>query len=953
MNEQERAELERLKRRQEALQMQLAGLGADIRHLTARLSAATQPAPEILPPEASQSVTQPPPKEAVEPDRYSSAVPPPLPPVIPAVAIREALAEAHTESHEQPPAFMPSSVTPPPPPQRETFEMKLGTYWLVRVGIVMLLTGLVFLGTYAYKNFIGKFGPAGKVTLLYAASATLLGFGGWLQRKREKEALRNYGQVLFAGGLAAVYFTTYAAHYVEVLRVIASPVIDALLLMAWAAVTVWIADRRKSEVLALFAVGLAYYTSAITQVGLFTLGSNLVLTAAAVFFLVRNRWTTLSFISVLATYGGFAFWRFHRGDWSLDARVAEVWHANFFLTGYWLFFTAAVFFARGKSLANAGRALFASLNNGAFFALVLLSMLHIAHGNFWKFSLGFGSVLLLAALAARQFLTDELVVKNTYVVQGLTLVTVGFIAYFTGLKLALVLAAESVVLTFLGRQQKNFLVSAGGYVTAALSAAWVLSAMTTSNSDVLLGSAISAALLLNAWWEQRHDDERDVSVVRPSSSYFVALAIGVCGIVTWHAVPEQWRAVAWMIEAVTLTALFYAFRISELPLFAQALAVAAQGYWFFEFALRQNRPHWLVPATLIGGTLALSHWWQRQKRLAFAPELRHLLQIVYGLALVGVLFFWFQPKLAPAAWLAFLNVLAIGLTIYGVVTRAWALAACAQVFLLISSVEFFQQFLDGKPAWQFALVPVATWLVLGIATTAFLSRAGDATREEVRRPLLQVSTFYRAVAFLMSLWWVFAYVPAPNQFWVFCALGLALLVLAGAMKSREVIAFSALYLAVAFATWFVKVFIDVSVVNWANALAMVCVLAAQQLTRRLPQRYKLPQRADSVAILITGLALWTFVSRWVVLTSGAHFLLTVSWAALAAALFAAGFVLRERMHRWLGLGILACAVGRVFLSDVWKLETIYRILSFMALGVVLLALGFIYNKYQEKIRQWL
>jgi uncharacterized membrane protein len=39
--------------------------------------------------------------------------------------------------------------------------------------------------------------------------------------------------------------------------------------------------------------------------------------------------------------------------------------------------------------------------------------------------------------------------------------------------------------------------------------------------------------------------------------------------------------------------------------------------------------------------------------------------------------------------------------------------------------------------------------------------------------------------------------------------------------------------------------------------------------------------------------------------------------------------------------------------DVWKLETLYRILSFMALGVVLLVLGFIYNRYQEKIREWL
>jgi hypothetical protein len=47
------------------------------------------------------------------------------------------------------------------------------------------------------------------------------------------------------------------------------------------------------------------------------------------------------------------------------------------------------------------------------------------------------------------------------------------------------------------------------------------------------------------------------------------------------------------------------------------------------------------------------------------------------------------------------------------------------------------------------------------------------------------------------------------------------------------------------------------------------------------------------------------------------------------------------------------AVGRMVILDVWKLETIYRIASLFALGVVLLVLGFIYNKYQEKIKEWL
>ena len=85
----------------------------------------------------------------------------------------------------------------------------------------------------------------------------------------------------------------------------------------------------------------------------------------------------------------------------------------------------------------------------------------------------------------------------------------------------------------------------------------------------------------------------------------------------------------------------------------------------------------------------------------------------------------------------------------------------------------------------------------------------------------------------------------------------------------------------------------------------------------------------------------------------ALWLLLLFVASLQMSIFAAGILLRERFHRWLGLGVLAAAVGRVVLVDVWKQETIYRVLTFMALGVALLVIGFIYNKYQETIRKWL
>ena len=121
----------------------------------------------------------------------------------------------------------------------------------------------------------------------------------------------------------------------------------------------------------------------------------------------------------------------------------------------------------------------------------------------------------------------------------------------------------------------------------------------------------------------------------------------------------------------------------------------------------------------------------------------------------------------------------------------------------------------------------------------------------------------------------------------------------------------------------------------------------------MPERYPIRPEIHTAIILMGGFSLWRFLSLWVLEQQPAGFFLTASWSFLALAFFTAGIALRERMYRYLGLGVLACALGRVVIFDVWKLETFYRILSFMALGIVLLVLGFIYNKYQEKIREWL
>jgi len=138
-----------------------------------------------------------------------------------------------------------------------------------------------------------------------------------------------------------------------------------------------------------------------------------------------------------------------------------------------------------------------------------------------------------------------------------------------------------------------------------------------------------------------------------------------------------------------------------------------------------------------------------------------------------------------------------------------------------------------------------------------------------------------------------------------------------------------------------------------SLVAILVLLGQQQLARRVREHYEFNEGLHTTMILAGGASLWRFVSKWVVLVQAEGFYLTVVWATLALMLFVAGLLLSERIYRWLGLGVLGCALGRVVILDVWKLETLYRIFSFMALGIVLLVLGFIYNKYQEKIKQWL
>lgn len=68
------------------------------------------------------------------------------------------------------------------------------------------------------------------------------------------------------------------------------------------------------------------------------------------------------------------------------------------------------------------------------------------------------------------------------------------------------------------------------------------------------------------------------------------------------------------------------------------------------------------------------------------------------------------------------------------------------------------------------------------------------------------------------------------------------------------------------------------------------------------------------------------------------------WIVYGAALMVAGFWKRSAFVRWQAMVLLAVTIGKVFLYDSRELQQIYRILSFIALGVMLMAISYAYHR---------
>lgn len=133
----------------------------------------------------------------------ASSAPPPLPP--------EVEAAPPVAAHDTP---EPAAAPPPPPPARG-FEETIGTRWVVWVGGLTLALGGFFMVRYSIEA--GLVGPEVRVTLGGLFALALLLAGEWTRRKESVSSIAalpvaNIPAILTAAGTAVAFATVYAAY---------------------------------------------------------------------------------------------------------------------------------------------------------------------------------------------------------------------------------------------------------------------------------------------------------------------------------------------------------------------------------------------------------------------------------------------------------------------------------------------------------------------------------------------------------------------------------------------------------------------------------------------------------------------------------------------------------------------------------------------------------------------
>jgi uncharacterized membrane protein len=394
-------------------------------------------------------------------------------------------------------------VTKPPrteaPARRFRFDtLRSGEYWLNKVGIGLLLLGLIFL--YKYSVDQGWLVPMVRVAFGLALGTTLLAIG-----LRVYQDHRHFSQVVLGGGIAAYYATGFAAFNLYAL--VAYPVAFSYMVSV-TVLAVLLALRHDEVVLSVVGVAGALATPFVLYTGTENVPALvsytcLILTGTGAIYIYRG-WRSLFLMAFVGVWIVFLVGSFGI-SWVREPVQSDQWALQSGIVFGWLSFWALPVFREALSATNPDRWSWPSL--GTFEGLRSLTRghAHVLTVATPLIALGLSKLVwqltderwgwITLALAAIYGITawilrDWEAIRTLARVQALTallFLTLAFVQLLDSNALLLTLSVEAAALHLLSRRLSDRALLVGGHLLFAIVGLWLAERLTDSVDAGMLG----------------------------------------------------------------------------------------------------------------------------------------------------------------------------------------------------------------------------------------------------------------------------------------------------------------------------------------------------------------------------------------------------------------------------------------------------------------------------------
>ena len=780
---------------------------------------------------------------------------------------------------------------PSPSPPKIGFEEKFGTRWVVWVGGVALALGGIFLVRYTIQQ--GLIGAGVRIFLGALLALALVAAGEWSRRTEKLSALPGVPSAhipgtLTAAGTTVAYATVYAAYGIYGFL---PPAVAFILLGAVALLTLGAALLHGPALAGLGVIG-AY------------LAPMLVASAEPDF------WSLYIYIAVVNA-AAFALARFRM--WAWLAIAAIVLGALWTLPG-----------VQADTVSALGAHVFHTLAGFALVATFLVC------GLIYGPPAAPGSVDRLSTLALAVYLLAGalLVLASRHDPVALTAFVILTIA-----TVAIAWRTEA---------------AAGAVPAAALLAALVMAhwAVHMNVQGLLAPSGPTAPAIPEP---ERYDYGSHLMLAASWAALFGIGGFSAQGRSSRALVPMLWSAAAVFAPLAMLIALYY--RIAQLdrslPFAALALLVASIfGLATETLVRREPRPGLMAASAMFAtgtlGALALA--------LTFALE-KGWLTIALALMVPGIAWVAEQRPLPWLRWLAAIMVAVVAARVayqptiagadlgttpilnwllygYGAPAAAFWVAgwllrrraddlparmvdAGAILFTVLLAILEVRHYVTGGDIYRVpdGVVEAMLYVNVGLAMTIGLERVRGRTGSIVHNAgalLIAALTLIAIVCELLFAWGPrFANDPVGGAFFNLILLGYGLpavlaIMLALIARTTRPIAYR------------------------IAATATAVTLALFYLTLEVRRLFHGPILAGPIS-------------------DAEQYAYSTVWLAFGIVLLAVGFYLRSQPARLTALAVIALTIAKVFIIDTASIAGIYRALSVIGLGVVLLGIGWVYQ----------